>query len=700
MDLADSPEEAAFREDVRAWLADALPRLPWPEPVELTDKLPFWRQWQRMLFDAGYAGLSWPREYGGRGADARIRAVFTDETDRAGAPERLNTVGEDFAGPTIIAFGTPEQKERFLRPILRGDELWCQLFSEPESGSDLASLRTTATRVDGGWRISGQKIWTSRAHLASNAILLARTGGADLPRHKGISYFLLPMDADGVTVRPAAPHARRGRVQRGLPGRGVRAGRARAGRGEPGLEGRDGHARVRAGRHRDRPGQHEARRRRHRRRRPGDDRRRRRSARGGPVRAPPGRRPLRPGAGAPRDQPAGAHQRRGRRLARPGDVDREAVLLPAGGGHRRLPAVAVAAGRPARPGGADAGARPAGSGWPTRPAAPRSPVAPRSSSATSSPSGSSACRGADRPVRWELSSEQSDFRAVLADWLGEVCPAERLREWLDAGDHASFEKRLLADGWFGVGSPEELGGEGGGLVELALAAEEFGRRAAPSAAWLASMVALPMVAGVPDAARELLVDGATTVLVSPAGAVPGTRSDVREAGGLLTGSVPTVLAAGRVAAARRPCRGHVVAGRRRSARRGRPAAGPDRSQPIGRRRRARRGVRHAPPRSDGRGGGAARRGPGRGRLARRHGTDAGRDGLLRRPAPSVRRADRIVPGREARGRRDAREGRVGTVDRVSRRGVGRERAVGRRAARIARPRRRSARPGAPRPTPH
>ena len=202
MDLTDSPEEISFRDELRAWLADALPRLAWPEPVELTDKLPFWRQWQRMLSDGGYAGLSWPREYGGRGADARIRAVFADEADRAGAPERLNTVGEDFAGPTIIAFGTPEQKQRFLPPILRGEQLWCQLFSEPESGSDLASLRSTATRVDGGWRICGQKIWTSRAHLASNAILLARTGGADLPRHKGLSYFLLPMDADGVTVRP------------------------------------------------------------------------------------------------------------------------------------------------------------------------------------------------------------------------------------------------------------------------------------------------------------------------------------------------------------------------------------------------------------------------------------------------------------------------------------------------------------------
>jgi alkylation response protein AidB-like acyl-CoA dehydrogenase len=204
MELADSPEEAAFRERARTWLADTLPTLSWPEPVELADKLPFWQQWQRLLFDGGYAGLSWPREYGGQGVDAKIRAVFTDEADRAGAPEKLNTVGEDFAGPTIVAFGTDAQKERFLRPILTGDELWCQLFSEPESGSDLASLRTRATKVDGGWRISGQKIWTSRAQLASNAILLARTGGSDKPRHRGISYFLLPMDSPGVSVRPLA----------------------------------------------------------------------------------------------------------------------------------------------------------------------------------------------------------------------------------------------------------------------------------------------------------------------------------------------------------------------------------------------------------------------------------------------------------------------------------------------------------------
>lgn len=200
MNLADAPDEAAFRADLRAWLERNLPTLPWPEPAELVSKGPFWRQWQRLLFQAGYAGLTWPTEYGGQGLDERMRAIFTEECDRAGAPERLNTIGEDFAGPTIAHFGDAAQRERYLRPILTGDDIWCQLFSEPDSGSDLASLRTKAIRAEGGWRINGQKIWTSRAQLAAHAILLARTGGGE--RHRGITYFVIPMDAEGVTIRP------------------------------------------------------------------------------------------------------------------------------------------------------------------------------------------------------------------------------------------------------------------------------------------------------------------------------------------------------------------------------------------------------------------------------------------------------------------------------------------------------------------
>ena len=202
MDLSESPDELEFRLRVRRWLEETLPTLPWPEPTRREDKRAFWSVWQRKLFEAGFAGLSWPAEYGGAGADAKIKAAFNEETDRAGAPERLNIIGEDFAGPTIVAFGSDEQKQRYLQPILAGEEIWCQLFSEPESGSDLASLRTKATKVDGGWKIDGQKIWTSRAQIAEHAILLARTGGGE--RHKGITYFLLPMSTRGVTVRPLA----------------------------------------------------------------------------------------------------------------------------------------------------------------------------------------------------------------------------------------------------------------------------------------------------------------------------------------------------------------------------------------------------------------------------------------------------------------------------------------------------------------
>ena len=203
MELKDSSAEAEFRAEARGWLQTTLPNLGGPEPHALEDKLEFWRTWQRLLYDAGYAGLSWPKEYGGGGVDAKLRAIFNEELDRAGAPERLNIVGEDFAGPTIIEFGTPTNSSATSGPILTGEELWCQLFSEPEAGSDLASLRTSATKVAGGWRIQGQKIWTSRAQLAAHAILLARTGGG--PRHKG-NHVLPAADGQPGRRRPALAH--------------------------------------------------------------------------------------------------------------------------------------------------------------------------------------------------------------------------------------------------------------------------------------------------------------------------------------------------------------------------------------------------------------------------------------------------------------------------------------------------------------
>lgn len=200
MDPRDTPEEARFRQELRQWLEVVIPTLPWPEPADLLQRLPFWRAWNDKLLAGGYAGLSWPSEYGGRDAGVMLQAIFNEELDRAGAPENLNTVGEKFAGPTLIEFGNEDQKQRLVPKILTGEHIWCQLFSEPDAGSDLASLRTKAERVTGGWKVSGQKVWSSRAQVATFGMLLARTGGG--PRHRGITYFLLPMDTEGVHVAP------------------------------------------------------------------------------------------------------------------------------------------------------------------------------------------------------------------------------------------------------------------------------------------------------------------------------------------------------------------------------------------------------------------------------------------------------------------------------------------------------------------
>jgi alkylation response protein AidB-like acyl-CoA dehydrogenase len=199
MDFRDSPEDAGYRETVRAWLEEAVAALPGPEPATIAERLGYWRPFQKQLCAAGYAGLSWPKRYGGQEASLVQQAIFLEEYDRAGAPDRINVLGEGLAGPTIIDFGTEDQRKRFLLPILEGDHVWCQLFSEPAAGSDLAALESHAERDGDGWRISGQKVWTSRAQIAGFGMLLARTGG---PRHGGITYFILPMDQAGVTVRP------------------------------------------------------------------------------------------------------------------------------------------------------------------------------------------------------------------------------------------------------------------------------------------------------------------------------------------------------------------------------------------------------------------------------------------------------------------------------------------------------------------
>ncbi|MGX1542141.1 acyl-CoA dehydrogenase family protein [Streptomyces adustus] len=203
MDLSHTPEEEEFRAGLRAWLARVLPALPpKPSPGDWPARRAYDLGWQRMLHDAGYAGLDWSADAGGRGATPTQQLIFLEETERAGAPYvGANFVGLLHAGPTIAAEGTAAQRARWLPPILRGEEVWCQGFSEPGAGSDLAALRTRAHRDGDHYVVSGSKIWTSHAEVADWCELLVRTDPA-APRHRGITWLALPMDAPGVTVRP------------------------------------------------------------------------------------------------------------------------------------------------------------------------------------------------------------------------------------------------------------------------------------------------------------------------------------------------------------------------------------------------------------------------------------------------------------------------------------------------------------------
>jgi hypothetical protein len=204
MKLASTAEEEAFRAELRAWLAETLPTLP-PAPAEDDDwiaRRAYDTAWQRRLFDAGYAGIAWPTEIGGRGATPSEELIFLEETERAGAPYvGVNFVGLLHAGPTIFAEGTDEQRRRYLPGILRGDDVWCQGFSEPEAGSDLASLRTRAVRDGDHYVVTGQKIWTSHAQVADYCELLVRTD-PEAPKHRGITWLVMPMDLPGIELRP------------------------------------------------------------------------------------------------------------------------------------------------------------------------------------------------------------------------------------------------------------------------------------------------------------------------------------------------------------------------------------------------------------------------------------------------------------------------------------------------------------------
>ena len=203
MDLRESDADAGFRARLREWLATEMPKLP-PMPAREAwpDRRRFDTDWQKRLFDGGYAGLHWPREYGGQGASPTEQLIFYEETTRARAPYvGVNFVGLLHAGPTLVEEGTEAQKQAHLPRILRGDEVWCQGFSEPNAGSDLASLRTRAERDGDDYVLNGQKIWCSFGHIADVGEFLVRTDpGA--PKHAGISWLILPMDLPGIEVRP------------------------------------------------------------------------------------------------------------------------------------------------------------------------------------------------------------------------------------------------------------------------------------------------------------------------------------------------------------------------------------------------------------------------------------------------------------------------------------------------------------------
>jgi alkylation response protein AidB-like acyl-CoA dehydrogenase len=199
MDLTLSPSEEEFRDEVRTWLQE---NHPGPEPeAGLDEVMDFRREWQLKLHGAGWAGISWPREFGGRGATMIEQAIFAAEATRQEAPSPANVLGLAMGGPVVIAHGSEEQKARYLEPILTGEEIWCQGFSEPESGSDLASLKTRAVKDGDEWVITGQKVWTTFAQYAKWCMLVARTD-PDAPKHQGLTYFLLDMKQEGVQTRP------------------------------------------------------------------------------------------------------------------------------------------------------------------------------------------------------------------------------------------------------------------------------------------------------------------------------------------------------------------------------------------------------------------------------------------------------------------------------------------------------------------
>jgi alkylation response protein AidB-like acyl-CoA dehydrogenase len=202
VDLRDTPDEARFRADLREWIAANLPgELRGHRGGAARFDGPAVREWSRRLHEGGYAGLTWPKEYGGGGRPPSYLAIFLEELARAEAPPHIGVIGLGMAGPTIIAHGTEQQKARYLTPILSAEEIWCQGFSEPGAGSDLAGVRASARFEGDRFVVNGQKIWSSYAHIARWCLLLVRSDPQST-RHQGLTYLIADMEAPGVEVRP------------------------------------------------------------------------------------------------------------------------------------------------------------------------------------------------------------------------------------------------------------------------------------------------------------------------------------------------------------------------------------------------------------------------------------------------------------------------------------------------------------------
>jgi alkylation response protein AidB-like acyl-CoA dehydrogenase len=205
VDLDLLPEDQAFRDEVRDWLRRNLPKGPRGRPGDVEagsrERIALLKDWQRRLRAAGYVAMGWPKQYGGRGAGLMQQTILNEELVRHRAPPLIGMMGLQMLGPTLIHWGTEQQKQRFLPRILDADELWCQGYSEPGSGSDLASLKTSALRQGDHYLVNGQKIWTSNAQIADWMFCLVRTDPA-APKHQGISYLLIEMKTPGITVRP------------------------------------------------------------------------------------------------------------------------------------------------------------------------------------------------------------------------------------------------------------------------------------------------------------------------------------------------------------------------------------------------------------------------------------------------------------------------------------------------------------------